>query len=575
MPSRSGPVHVVTTTRKYCGKEYRTHLLRRGYRENGKVKNETVGNLSHLPEPLIEIIRRFLKGERFVPAGEAFEIIESLPQGHVEAVRLAMKRLDMESLLGSRHSRERELVLAMIAARIVAPLPKLSTVREWRTTTLAADFGGGDAEEDDLYRAMDWLLARQGAIERKLAGRHLTAGGRVLYDLSSSYFEGTHCPLARLGYSRDGKRGLLQVNYGLTTDDRGCPVAVRVYEGNVADAKTFLPEVERLRQDLGIDEVVMVGDRGMMGRTTIEALRKMPGAGWITALRSVLIAGLVKAGDLQMGLFDERNLIEFTSPDYPGERLVACRNPALAQSRASKREDWLQATEEKLRAIQTGVETGRRKGAEKIGVAVGKVINRDKVGKHFALDIGERHFTFARKTEAIEVEAALDGVYIIRTSVEAGRLEAADCVRHYKGLAQVERAFRTLKSVDLKIRPIHHRTADRVRAHILLCMLAYYVEWHMREAWRPLTFADTEQEAKARRDPVAPARRSPEAQEKCCRHPLEDGTKVHSFPTLMADLSTLVRNTCRVPGIESTFEVLTTSTPAQRHALDLIGRIRL
>jgi hypothetical protein len=575
MPSRSGPVHVVTTTRKYRGKEYRTHLLRRGYRENGKVKNETVGNLSHLPEPLIEIIRRFLKGERFVPTGEAFEIIKSLPQGHVEAVRLAMRRLDMESLLGSRRSRERDVVLAMIAARIVAPLPKLSTVREWQTTTLAADFGGVDAEEDDLYRAMDWLLERQEAIERKLAARHLKAGGRVLYDLSSSYFEGTHCALARLGYSRDGKRGLLQVNYGLTTDDRGCPVAVRVHEGNVSDAKTFLPEVERLRQDLGVEEVVMVGDRGMMGRATIEALRKMPGVGWITALRSVSIAGLVQAGNLQMGLFDERNLIEFTSPDSPGERLVACRNPALAQSRAVKREDLLQATEEKLRAIQAGVEAGRRKGAEKIGVAVGKVIDHYKVGKHFALDIGERHFSFVRKTEAIEAEAALDGVYIIRTSVGAERLEAADCVRHYKDLAKVERAFRTLKSVDLKIRPIHHRTADRVRAHILLCMLAYYVEWHMREAWRPLTFADTEQEAQTRRDPVAPARRSPEAQEKCYRHTLDDGTKVHSFPTLMADLSTLVRNTCRVPGTESPFEVLTTSTPAQRHALDLIGRIRL
>jgi transposase len=557
---------------------YRTHLLRRSFRENGKVKNETLGNLSHLPEPLIEIIRRSLKGERFVPAEEAFEIVSSLPQGHIQAVRSAMKRLDMAFLLGSKPSRARDLVLAMIASRIVSPSSKLATTRGWHTTTLASDFGVADAEEDDLYAAMDWLLARQGAIQKKLSARHLKSGGQVLYDLSSSYFEGTHCPLARLGYNRDGKRGLLQVNYGLTTDVRGCPVAVTVHEGNVSDSPTFLPEVERLRHEFGIEEVVLVGDRGMIGKATIECLRKMPGMGWITGLKSGSIRALVEAGDLQMDLFDERNLLEISSPDYPGERLMACRNPQLASLRAKKREALLVATEEKLRAIQAGVEAGRRQGAEAIGLAVGKVINRYKVGKHFERDIGEKHFTFSRKHQAIESEAALDGIYIIRTNVEAKRMDAAECVRNYKALANVERAFRSLKTTDLQIRPIYHRVADRVRAHILLCMLAYYVEWHLREAWRELMFADTEQSAKATRDPVAPAQRSPEVKARINRRRLDDGTPIHSFSTLLADLSTLVRNTCRVPGAAADtpgFEVLTTPTPAQRRELDLIEQIRM
>jgi transposase len=577
MPSRTGPAHVVTTTRTYKGKVYRTHLLRRSFREDGKVKNETLGNLSHLPDPLIEIIRRSLQGERFVPVGEAFEIISSRPQGHVQAVRMAMKRLEMASLLGSRPSRERDLVLAMIASRIVAPSSKLSTTRAWHTTTLAADFGVTEADEDDLYAAMDWLLARQESIQKKLAARHLETGGQVLYDLSSSYFEGTHCPLARLGYNRDGKKGLLQVNYGLMTDRRGCPVAVTVHEGNVSDSKTFLPEVERLRQEFGIEEVVLVGDRGMIGKATIEDLRKMPGIGWITGLKSASIRALVEEGQVQMDLFDDRNLVEIVSPMYPGERLMACRNSSLAWVRAKKREALLVATEEKLRGIQAGVEAGRRKGAEAIGLAVGKVINHYKVGKHFELDIGERHFTFTRKTRAIEAEAALDGIYIIRTNVATERMEAAECVRNYKALSQVERAFRTFKTTDLKVRPIYHRVPDRVRAHLLLCMLAYYVEWHLREAWRELMFADTDLSAKATRDPVAPAQRSKAAMTKISRRKLDDGSPVHSFSTLMAELSTLVRNTCRVPGATGApdFEVLTTPSPTQRRALDLIDLIRV
>jgi transposase len=577
MPSRSGPAHVVTTTRTYNGKDYRTHLLRRSYREGGQVKNETLGNLSHLPDPLIDIIRRSLQGERFVPAGEAFEIVSSRSQGHVQAVRSAMKRLDMASLLGSRSSRERDRVLAMVAARIVAPSSKLSTCRAWHTTTLASDFGVSDANEDDLYAAMDGLLARQASIQKKLAARHLKTGGQVLYDLSSSYFEGTHGPLARLGYHRDGKKGLRQINDGLMTDARGCPVAVTVHEGNVSDSKTFLPEVERLRQEFGIEDVVLVGDRGRIGKATIEQLREMPGIGWITALKSASIRVLVEEGHVQMDLFDERNLLEIASPRYPGERLMVCRNPSLALRRAKKREEWLVATEDKLRAIQAGVEAGRRKGAEAIGLAVGKEINHYQVGKHFELDIGERHFTFARKTQAIEAEAALDGIYILRTNVAAERMEAAECVRNYQALSNVERAFRTLQTTDLKVRPIDHRVPDRVRAHLFLCLLAYYVEWHLREAWRELMFADADLSAKATRDPVAPAQRSKAAMVKISRRKLDDRSPVHSFSTLMAELSTLVRNTCRVPGKTDSpdFEVHTTPTPAQRRALELIEQIQM
>jgi transposase len=526
---------------------------------------------------VIDIIRRSLQGERFVPVGEAFEIISSLPQGPVQAVRSAMKRLDMASLLGSKPSRERDRVLAMIAARIVAPSSKLSTSRAWHTTTLSADFCVAEADEDDLYAAMDWLLARQESIQKKLSARHLSRGGQVLYDLSSSYFEGTHCPLARLGHSRDGKKGLLQVNYGLMTDARGCPVAVRVPEGNVSDSQTFLPEVERLRKEFGIEDVVLVGDRGRIGKATIERLREMPGVAWITALKSQSIRALVEGRQVPRDSFDERNWLEIVSPMYPGERLLACRNPSLAQWRAQKREELLAATEEKLRGIQAGVEAGRRKGAEAIDLAVGKMINRHKVGKHFDLDIGERHFTFARKHQAIESEAALDGIDIIRTNVAVERMEAAECVRNYKALAKVERAFRTFKTTDLKVRPITHRAPDRVRAPLLLCLLAYYVEWHMREAWRELMFADADLSAQATRDPVAPAQRSPAAHHKLHRRRLDDGTPVHSFSTLMAELSTLVRNTCRVLGATDApgFELPTTPTPAQRRALELIEQIQM
>ena len=575
MPKRSGSAHVVTTTRKYKGKVYRTHLLRRSYREGKAVKNETLGNLSHLPEPLIEVIRRSLQGEQFVPVAERFEIVASHAHGHVQAVMAAMERLGFASVLGSKTSRERSLVLAMVAARILAPQTKLATTRWWHTTTLAEAFGVADADEAQLYAAMDWLLERQGRIEQKLAARHLSSESLVLYDLSSSYFEGSMCPLAKLGYSRDGKKGKLQVNYGLLTDARGCPVAVSVYEGNTADPKTLMPEIDRLRTDFGVKQLVMVGDRGMISHKAIGQLREEEGVGWITALKSVSIRKLLKQGHLQLDLFDERNLFELTHPDYPGERLVACRNPELAKLRAHKRESLLAATEKNLKKVQSSVAAGRVKGQDDIGVRVGKGVNQYKMAKHFELDIEDRSFAFRRKHESIDAEAALDGIYIIRTSVPVEQMDSAECVRRYKSLAQVERAFRSLKTVDLKVRPIHHRLADRVRAHIFLCMLAYYVEWHLREAWRELMFADEDQSAKLTRDPVAPAKRSAAAERKALTHTIEDGTPAHSFTTLLAELGAIVRNTCRMPNTEHapTFQITTTANPKQQRALELIRQM--
>ena len=553
-----------------------TFLLRESYREGSRVRKRTLANLSALSEQQIEAIRAVLRGDSLRPTGDLFEIIRSLPHGQVQAVAVAMQRLGFPQLLSARAQPERDLVLAMVAARILAPHTKLATTRWWHTTTLADDFGVADANEDDLYAAMDWLLQRQGTIQKKLATRHLQAGDLVLYDLSSSYFEGSTCPLAKLGYSRDGKRGTLQVNYGLLTDERGCPVAISVHEGNTADSQTFLPEVQRLRRDFGIERMVMVGDRGMISQKAIDELREGEGIDWITALKSVSIRALVEQQQLQLGLFDERNLLELSSPDYPGERLVACRNRELAKLRAHKREALLSATENNLAKINARVSAGKLTGQDKIGVRVGQVINQYKVAKHFDLVIGEKSFTYQRKVDSIAAEAALDGLYIIRTSVSTIRMDAAQCVRNYKALANVERAFRSLKTIDLKIRPIHHRTADRVRAHIFLCMLAYYVEWHMREAWRELMFADTEQQAKATRDPVAPAKRSAAAEHKAARHTLDDGTPVHSFRTLLEELSTVVRNTCRTRGSGNdmpTFEIVTTANPKQTRAIELLQSI--
>ena len=555
-----------------------TVLLRESFREGARVRKRTLANLSSLSLAQVEAIRAVLRGEELQPIAQCFEIKASRPHGHVQAITVAMQRLGFAALLAAKPCRERDLVLAMVAARILSPHTKLATTRWWHSTTLAADFGVADASEDDLYAAMDWLLQRQDRIQKKLAARHLRADGLVLYDLSSSYFEGSTCPLAKRGYSRDGKPGTLQVNYGLLTDARGCPVAVSVHEGNTADSQTFMPEVQRLRQSFGITRMVMVGDRGMIAQKAIAAMREADGIGWITALKSASIRVLIEQGQLQLGLFDERNLLELSSPDYPGERLVACRNPQLAKLRAHKREDLLAATEKNLEKVKARVDAAKLTGQAAIGVQVGKSVNQYKVAKHFALTIGEAAFAFQRKHDSIAAEAALDGIYIIRTSVPAAQMEGADCVRHYKSLANVERAFRSLKTIDLKVRPIHHRLADRVRTHIFLCLLAYYVEWHLREAWRELMFADADQEAKATRDPVAPAKRSKAALAKVASKRLDDDTPAHSFATLLAELATIVRNTCRTPSAGNdapTFDVTTIPNPKQKRALELLQQIQL
>jgi len=576
MAQRGTAVHVVTTRRLYKGREYTTHLLRRSYREDGKVKNETVGNLSHLPEPLIEVIRRALRGETFVSAAERLEVMRSRAHGHVEAVHLAMRLLGIDSLIAARGCVERDRICALIAARVLAPHTKLATARWWQTTTLAEEFGVTDADADDLYAAMDWLLERQPQIERKLAARHLGEGSLALYDLSSSYFEGSHCPLAKIGYSRDGRKNKPQVNYGLLTDRRGCPISVSVYEGNTGDAKTLMPQVQKLRESFGLERLVLVGDRGMISHKAIGELKTLEGMDWITALKSVQIRALVESGAVQLGLFDERNLFELSHPDYPGERLVACRNSELAKLRGHKRRSLLDATVLELAKIRQRVAAGKLAGAAKIGIRVGRIVDKYKVAKHFELVITDSCLDYRILDDMVAAEAALDGIYIIRTSLPAKQMSSAEAVRSYKSLAQVERAFRSLKTVDLKIRPIHHRLENRVRAHIFLCMLAYYVEWHLLQAWRPMLYADEDQMAKTGRDPVAPARRSKAGLAKVAAQQQPDGTPLHSLQTLLAELATRVRNTCRTPAATehpATFDLLTVPTNLQRTALDLVSHI--
>lgn len=555
-----------------------TVLLRESYRDGKKVGKRTLANLSSLSPAQIASIRAILRGDELRPVAQAFEIRSSRAHGHVQAVSLAMRRLGFAALLSSKPCRERDLVLAMVASRIIAPATKLATTRLWHNSTLAQDFGVVDATEDGLYGAMDWLLAGQDRIQKKLASRHLREDGLVLYDLSSSYMEGEHCPLAKIGYSRDEKRGTLQVNYGLMTDDHGCPVAISVFEGNTSDSTTFLPQVKMLRDQFGIRAMVMVGDRGMISNKAIDEMRQDTGVDWITALKTASIRTLIEQKHLQLDLFDERNLLEITSPDFPGERLVACRNLELAKRRAHTREALLQATEVELEKIKIRTMNGKLAGQDQIGLAVGKIINQRKMAKHFALTITDNNLSFTRLAAHIAAESALDGLYIIRTSVNAERMDSETCVRTYKSLAQVERAFRSLKTMDLKVRPIHHRLENRVRAHIFLCMLAYYVEWHMREAWRELMFADEDQAAKQVRDPVATAKRSTKALQKVHSRTLEDGTPTHSFKTLMEELATITRNTCSTPGNtehNATFEIITTSTEKQKRALELIDGIHM
>lgn len=685
-------------------------LLRESYREGGKVKTRTLANLSKLPGEALSLLKRFLAGERFVSTEEAFECVHSWHHGHVQAVRDAMKRLGFDRLISARACPQRDRIIALVAARILAPESKLATSRWWDTTTLPRMLALEGSDEDDLYAAMDWLLAQQDRIESTLAQRHLHDGALVLYDLSSSYFEGTTCSLAALGHNRDGKKGKLQVNYGLLTDDRGCPVAISVFEGNTVDTQTLLPQVRRLQGQFGIGRLAIVGDRGMISQTQIDALKVTPGVDWITALRSGAIHALVQAAEVQADLFDERSHFALTHPDYPGERLIACRNPLLAERRAHKRQALLQATSRELVTIQALLERAKLRGREKIarrvqqlispcglaeqvathieeahfayrlpdperaaaallgafesrlqqvraqiargtlqgraqiearlkaiakryrldepvvlhvgedrfdyrfpdqraalkhalegfcqalerirvlveqgrfggrdniGVRVGKVINKYKVAKHFILDIRDEGFAFRIDAQKVAEEAALDGVYVIRTSVDSERMSDAEAVRSYKRLSQIERAFRSIKTVDLKVRPIYHHLESRVRAHIFVCMLAYYVEWHMREAWRPLLFCDEDLEAKALRDPVEPAERSLGALEKIHTKRLEDGSPVYSFQSLIQLLSGLVLNRAQVPGTfgdSTTFEIITTPNPIQQRAIELVNSIRL
>ena len=553
-------------------------LLRESIREGQRIRKRTIANLSALTLEQAEAIRLVLKGEKLAPAGGGLDCIRSLPHGHVEAVRIAMRRLGFEKLIDGKASRERDLAAAMVAARIIAPeASKLAMTHAWSDTTLAEDFSVADAHEDELYAAMDWLIERQDKIEKRLAKRHLKEGGLVLFDLTSSSFEGVTCPLAKIGYSRDGKPGTLQVNYGLLTDARGCPVAVSVFEGNTADPRTLLPQVEKARDSFGIASLTMVGDRGMISNVQIEAMRKMEGVGWITALKSGAIAALVKEGQLQPDLFDERNLISLTSEDYPGERLVACRNPELARLRAAKRKELIAATERALEKVAAMAAAGRLSGRDKIGVRVGKVIAKYKVGKHFDLDIKDAAFAFSVNEERAAAEAALDGLYVIRTSAAEAGMSAEAAVLNYKRLAEVERAFRTLKGVDLQVRPIRHRLESRVKAHIFLSMLAYYVQWHLAEAWKPLLFADEAPANEAReREPVAPARRSAAALAKAQTRRLADGTPAFSFRGVLTHLATIVRNAMRPknakPGT-GTFTLATEANPKQRQALDLAATI--
>ncbi len=551
-------------------------LLRESYRENGKVKKRTIANLSSLSLAQAEMLRLVLKGKKIAEVDKLFEKIDSKHHGHVQAVLTAMKRLGIDKLISSRPCRERDLIMATLIARICEPDSKLAMTRWWKDTSLPELLNLDQADEDDIYVAMDWLLERQKRIEKKLAKRHLKEGDLVLYDLTSSYFEGETCPLAARGKSRDRKRGTLQINYGLITDRHGCPVSVSVYEGNVGDPATLMAQAEKVRNDFGIGEMVLVGDRGMITQKQIDELRKIDGMAWITALKSGGIRKLLKGGALQLDLFDERNLFEFTHEDYPGERMVACRNPLLARKRAYKRESMLEATKRELDKVRSMVERGKLKGKDKIGVRVGRVINKYKMAKHIALEIEDDSFGFKFDEQNITAEAALDGIYIIRTSLPEQRMDADEAVRSYKNLTSVERAFKSLKSIDLLVRPIRHRTEDRVRAHIFLCMLTYYVQRYMKEALRPLLFSDEDQEAKKTRDPVAPAKRSKQAMKKTFHKKLDDGSDIHSFRTLLHHMSTITRDQCRQHRDDDNsnfFTIDTTPNDKQRQVFELLGSI--
>jgi hypothetical protein len=558
------------------------YLLREGYREDGKVKSRTLANLSHWPLAKIDRLRRVLRDEVLSGPAERLTMLRSLPHGHVVAALGTARRIGLDRLLaaGQAPTRLAALVLAMILARVIGPASKLATARQLDAATATSSLGPllelDSVSEQELYAALDWLLSQQTRIENRLAQRHLSHGTLVLYDVTSTYFEGRACPLARRGYSRDGKRDKLQIIFGLLCAGDGCPVAVEVFEGNAGDPSTLAAQVAKLKQRFHLDHVVLVGDRGMITEARIDTLLRPAGLDWITALRAPTIRTLLEQGAFQLSLFDERDLAEVTAPDFPDERLVVCRNPLLAAERARKRRELLAATETDLRKVATAVSRKSKplRGADRIGLAAGAVLHRHNVAKHFILTITDETFAFARNTDAIETEGKLDGFYVIRTNLDQTTLAASDVVRAYKNLSQAERAFRSIKTVDLEIRPIHHRLPDRVRAHVLLCMLAYYLEWHMRQALAPILFDDHQraEAAAARASIVAPARRSNAAHRKAAAKRTDDGLPVHSFQSLLAELATFTRNTMAIADApHDTFLLYPTQTPTQLRAFELLA----
>ncbi|UGT93169.1 IS1634 family transposase [Mycobacterium ostraviense] len=580
--AKQASMHVARTSSKYVDKagnvrHYESILVRRTFRQGGKVRHETLANLSKLPAEAITAIEASLKGQTLVAAGSEFTVTRALPHGDVAAVAAMARTLGMPALLGPP-CRSRDLALGLIISRVVKPASKLATVSGWADTTLGVDLGIADASTDEIYAAMDWLVNRQGAIETELAAKHLglqaNPSKMALFDLSSTWMTGNHCELAARGYSRDGKKGLPQINFGLLGDREGRPVAVRVFPGNTADPKAFTKIVADLQDTFALDNLVMVGDRGMITTARINALRELNEAGadfgWITAPRAPQIAALAAdQGPLQMSLFDTQDLVEIAHPDYPGERLIACRNPLLAAQRACKRHNLLAATEKLLGPIKSRVQSGRLAGAADIGKAVGKVIGKYKVAKHFDTTISDDSFTYHRNQAAIDAEAALDGIYVIRTSVDAAELAPAAVVQSYKDLANIERDFRSIKTDDLQVRPVHHRLEDRVKAHLLICMLARYLVWHLRKAWASLTFTD--EKPPARENPVAPAQRSTDADTKAAHKHDAQGNPLRSFAGLLKHLKTLTRDKIRYLDTDIEIDKLADPTPEQRRAFDLIG----
>ncbi len=574
MAKSTTAMHVAVNTSRRVNKsgvevEYRSVLLRRSYREGGKVKHETMANLSALPDPAVETLRASLAGKTMVEAGASLQIVRSLPHGHIEAVYAMARGLGFEAMLGPA-CRERDVVMALLAARACAPSSKLATLSFFADTTLGRDLG--PVSTDDLYRAMDWLLNRQGTIEKGLARKYLRPEANpeklALFDLSSSWVTGTHNPLAAFGYSRDKKRGVEQIEYGMLASRAGIPIAVRVFPGNTADPTAFISIAAEIQDLAKVEDMVMVGDRGMITSARIEALKKTT-LGWVSALRNTAIQELAEdQGPLQMSLFDEQNLAEISHPDYPGERLIACYNPALAAMRKHKREELLDATEERLKTIQKAVIAGRSKDAGKTGVRVGKTLGKNNMAKHFTLTITDTSLTWVRNPETIAREGDLDGIYVIRTNVGQDAMDAAEAVRVYKSLANVEKIFKTLKSRDLHIRPIYHHTEERTRAHVFLCMLAGHLTWHLREALSPLTFTDEDRPIPA--EPVAAVNRSAAAQRKASTQKIDDGTAAHSYQALLRHLATRTRNTMKMTGTTGTFELLAVPTETQHQALTLI-----